>query len=83
MFDSQQNLWSNNLYAPKIAYALYFREKANFAGFLIGSILYSTSKTPRPTRLPVRAHSVCSGYSRDRYQAILPMYNRAVQPYLS
>ena len=42
MSGSQQTPWSNNPNAPKILYDLYFEEKANFAGFLIGSILYGT-----------------------------------------
>lgn len=32
--------WSTNPYAPQIPYWLYFAEKANFAGFLIGAIFY-------------------------------------------
>ena len=37
--------WSDNPYAPKgIPYPLYLQEKANFAGFLIGSILYGTPR---------------------------------------
>ena len=35
--------WSNNPYAPQIPLALYIDEKANFAGFLVGAILYGTS----------------------------------------
>ena len=35
--------WSDNPYAPQIDYELYFAEKANFAGFLIGAILYGAS----------------------------------------
>ena len=42
MSDSEGQLWPDNPNAPKITYGLYFREKANFAGFLIGSILYGT-----------------------------------------
>lgn len=32
--------WSNNPNAPQIPYSLYFAEKANFAGILIGAIFY-------------------------------------------
>jgi hypothetical protein len=48
--------WSDNPNAPKIPYDLYFEEKANFAGILIGSILYGTRKAPPPTRPSIRAH---------------------------
>ena len=47
MSDPQGKSWSNNPYAPRISYNLYFREKTNFAGALISSILYGTSGTPR------------------------------------
>ena len=40
--------WSTNPYAPQIPYWLYFAEKANFAGFLIGAIFYGTTVPPRP-----------------------------------
>jgi len=40
MSDSQERPWSDNPNAPKIPYYLYFEEKADFAGVLIGSILY-------------------------------------------
>jgi hypothetical protein len=52
MSDSDQKSWSDNPYAPKIPYNLYFAEKANFAGILIGSIFYGTPKElplPRPS----------------------------------
>ena len=45
MSDSQQP-FSNNPYAPKIPFDLYFEEKANFAGILIGAILYGAQKAP-------------------------------------
>ena len=46
--------FSKNPYAPKIPYDLYFREKATFAGILIGAILYGTRGVPCPlVRLPV------------------------------
>lgn len=40
MPDPQQKPWSDNPNAPKIPYSLYVAEKADFAGILIGSILY-------------------------------------------
>ena len=46
MSDSHPMPWSDNPNAPKISYPLYFREKSSFAGSLIGTILYGTSKTP-------------------------------------
>ena len=46
MSDSQQQLWSDNSNGPNITYDLHLREKSNFAGLLIGSILYGMPKTP-------------------------------------
>lgn len=46
---SQEQPWSNNPNAPKISHDLYFREKANLAGFLISSILYGTYEVPAYT----------------------------------
>lgn len=43
MSDSSEKPWSDNPYAPQIPYWLYFAEKANFAGVLIGGILYGMS----------------------------------------
>ena len=43
MSDSSEKPWSNNPFAPQIPYSLYFSEKANFAGILIGAIFYGTS----------------------------------------
>lgn len=40
MSDSSEEPWSNNPFAPQIPYSLYFAEKANFAGILIGAIFY-------------------------------------------
>jgi hypothetical protein len=40
--------WSNNPNAPQIPYSLYFAEKANFAGLLIGAIFYGM-RTYTPT----------------------------------
>jgi hypothetical protein len=48
--------WSSNPYAPQIPYWLYFAEKANFAGFLIGAIFYGTS-TPSPIRPRPSVHT--------------------------
>jgi hypothetical protein len=42
MDSSSQKSWSDNPNAPQIPYSLYFAEKANFAGFLIGAIFYGT-----------------------------------------
>ena len=44
MSGSQQEQWSNNPNAPKISRYLYVEEKSDFAGTLIGSILYGTRK---------------------------------------
>ena len=46
--DSSEKPWSNNPNAPQIPYSLYLAEKSNFAGNLIGAILYGT-----PTHIPV------------------------------
>ena len=42
---SDSRPWSDNPNAPKISYSLYFQEKANFAGFLLASILYGKHPT--------------------------------------
>lgn len=44
--------WSDNPNAPRVSHDTYFMEKANFAGSLIGSILYGTHITP-PLPRPV------------------------------
>lgn len=44
MSDSSELPWSNNPYAPKIPYHIYFGEKAVFAGILIGSMLYGARR---------------------------------------
>ena len=46
MSDSQEQWWSDDPNAPKITHVLYFREKATFAGSLIGSILYGMRGLP-------------------------------------
>jgi hypothetical protein len=43
MSDSSQKSWSDNPNAPQIPYDLYFREKATFAGEIIGAIFYGLS----------------------------------------
>ena len=51
MSNSQEpQSWSSNPNAPEIPSSLYFQEKTNFAGTLIGSILYGTLETRPPTR---------------------------------
>lgn len=40
MTDASLKPWSDNPYAPQIPYSLYFAEKTNFAGVLIGAIFY-------------------------------------------
>lgn len=40
MSSSSQVPWSNNPYAPQITHRLYFAEKTNFAGFVIGAVCY-------------------------------------------
>ena len=57
MESSSQKPWSDNPNAPQISYSLYFAEKVNFAGFLIGAIFYGmqthTSTSPRSPGLPI------------------------------
>jgi len=53
---SDEKPWSNNPNAPQIPYELYFGEKANFAGILIGAILYGTRMASQPTHSSVDAH---------------------------
>ena len=61
MSDSQEwPSWSDNPNAPKIPYRIYFDEKTNFAGYLLGATLYGTSDKPPPILPSVHAHSVCS-----------------------
>ena len=36
--------WSDNPNAPKLPYHLYFDEKAGFAGYFVGLILYGALK---------------------------------------
>ena len=43
--------WSNNPYAPQITYDVYFAEKTNFTGIIIGGMFYGTS-TCMPVCLP-------------------------------
>ena len=43
MSGSSEKPWSDNPYAPQIPYWLYFAEKANLAGSIIGGIFYGTS----------------------------------------
>jgi len=58
--NSQEQPWSDSPGAPKIPYYLYLSEKATFAGFLIGAILYGAHEEP-PLRCPSdRALFVCS-----------------------
>ena len=76
MDDSSQQPWSNNPNAPQIAYPLYIAEKANFAGFLIGTIFYGT---PTYTTVDPFSHSVACN-SRRRDGSVLPGYG-SVQPY--
>ena len=54
MSGSQPVLWPNSPYTPKIPRLLYLDEKANFAGILIGSILYGTPPERAPTYPPRR-----------------------------
>ena len=46
MSDSRLIPWSDNPNAPKISYPLYFSEKTNFTGVVLGSIFYGTWKAP-------------------------------------
>jgi hypothetical protein len=39
-----QKPWSDKPNAPQVPYPVYFEEKANFAGILIGAILYGTQR---------------------------------------
>ena len=72
-----QKPWSTNPNAPDIPYSLYFQEKANFAGILIGSILYGTSETPPLTRPSIRAHFVLGIVIMLFFQCIAALFNPA------
>jgi len=77
MSDSQDKPWSDNPNAPQIPYYLYFEEKADFAGVLIGSILYGMHGAT-PDHTPMEPSSLCLlGFSRDPRRALLPVYGRA------
>ena len=52
MSDTQGHTWANNPYAPKVPYEIYLREKATFAGNLVGSMLYGTRKTATNVYIP-------------------------------
>jgi len=53
---SQFEPWSNNPNAPNIWYSVYLWEKINFAGYLVGSILYGMPRISLPTCPTTRAH---------------------------
>ena len=76
MSDSQEKPWSDNPNAPQIPYYLYFEEKADFAGVLIGSILYGMHMVFTPISLRNHTHLVCSAYPRDTGRTFLPVYGR-------
>ena len=62
MSDSQEwPPWSDNPNAPNIPYRVYLDEKANFAGYILSSILYGTPDTPLPISPSVRAHTMFPG----------------------
>lgn len=48
MPDPPEMPWSDNPNAPAITYFDYASEKSNFAGFLIGAMLYGMSSRTRP-----------------------------------
>lgn len=76
MDSSSQTLWSNNSYAPQISYSLYFAEKANFAGFLIGAIFYGKLTH---ISIPPRSHRVFDRRSRSRRRFVFSVYSRTVR----
>ena len=62
MSDSFQEFWSNDPYAPKISTRIYYDERLNFAGFLIGSIFYGTpTHAPRLSMLTLSLRSAILG----------------------
>lgn len=77
MSDYQEQPWSDNPIAPKIPHNLYFGEKANFAGVLIGSILHGAPEIHPPARSSIRAHFAYTGHSRDPHRTVLQMYECA------
>ena len=70
MSDAEGQPFSDNPNAPKIPFDLYFQEKANFAGILIGSILYGARKTP--TR--VSSCPMLTSFARNRNRVVFPVY---------
>ena len=70
MGDSSENPWSHNPNAPQIPYSLYFAEKINFAGYLVGAVFYGGS-------IPARPHTVSLTHRfRDCRHPLLPMLER-------
>ena len=79
MSDSRERPWSDHPNAPKIPYHLHLLEKANFAGYFIGSILYGMCQARPPARPSTHVtHSICSIRSRNAHRAVLQMCGRAV-----
>ena len=74
MSDPQGQLFSNNPYAPKIPHNIYFREKADFFGVVIGSILYGTHED---SRLRVRL-SVLTLFVRSILGVVIVLFFKCV-----
>jgi hypothetical protein len=70
---------SNNPNIPHIPYVLYFREKANFAGVLIGAIFYGMS-TIRPVPTPANRSIILGIIIVPFFQCIGAFFNPANRP---
>ena len=63
--------WSEDPNAPQIPPFLYLAEKENFAGLLIGTILYGML----PMHPSICTHSACSPYHlRGHHGSVLQMH---------
>ena len=76
MSDSQKKLQSINPNVPKNPHWLYSDEKANFAGILIGSVLYGTQNIPTFTSTYLCSLSLFD-YSRNSCCTVLQMHDHA------
>ena len=77
MSDPSLKPWSDNPYAPQIPYELYFAEKTNFAGVLIGAIFYGT---PTHSTFTHPCSRCLLDRPRDRHRPVLPVHNHVAQP---
>jgi hypothetical protein len=76
MSDPLYQPWSGDPYAPQIPYWLYYLEKANFAGVLMGGIFYGMR---RPTFASPCSSRLFDCHSRDCRRSVLPSHGSLTQ----